>query len=439
MKFDIDVQAGAAPARPRERTRPLSRNPERIAWVVVLGSFLVCVLLSITLPLGLRHYVLYAMESRSSMLQAVNITQNACGTVRFTPPNAAQPTAVGCQEMAFPENSWIETDQSSRAFIEFFDGSTATVYSSSRLLVQQMRQPRFQWSEDTNTIEINQTSGLVLYAPAPAAASGGATGQPVRFTVHTPNFEVTLNEGSYSLEVTGQGSQIVVTFGSAIVRALDGSRAVTVGQGQRLRLAEGQALSDPIPAAQDLVEDGAFEAPIKCPPDDQTVWRCYFDQGGDGGSINGSLNTVTVGDRHALQILRTGAGTNSAITGMRQILNRDVSYFHSLVLSADVRLHYQTLSGGGYLSSEYPLIILLRYRDVDGNELVSVRGFYYQNDNNNPTLNGQQIPVDKWIPYQSGNLLAAPGAKPFYLIDLEIYASGWDYESYISGIRLTVE
>jgi hypothetical protein len=29
--------------------------------------------------------------------------------------------------------------------------------------------------------------------------------------------------------------------------------------------------------------------------------------------------------------------------------------------------------------------------------------------------------------------------KPFRIISLAIYASGWDYESYISGIKLTVE
>ena len=145
-------------------------------------------------------------------------------------------------------------------------------------------------------------------------------------------------------------------------------------------------------------------------------------------------------DRRALHIVRSGAGGTSAITGVHQQINGEISYFSSLVFSADIRLHYQSLSGGGYLSSEYPLIIRLHYRDVNGDEFDAVHGFYYQNDTHNPTRNGEPVPRDQWVPYQTSNLLQSPGiAKPFQLLYIEIYASGCDYESYISNVRLTVE
>jgi hypothetical protein len=29
--------------------------------------------------------------------------------------------------------------------------------------------------------------------------------------------------------------------------------------------------------------------------------------------------------------------------------------------------------------------------------------------------------------------------KPFYILSLQIYASGWDYDSYVSNVRLIIE
>ena len=108
-------------------------------------------------------------------------------------------------------------------------------------------------------------------------------------------------------------------------------------------------------------------------------------------------------------------------------------------LIADVRVHSQSLAGGGILSSEYPLILRMRYRDVYGSEAEWVHGFYIQNTLNNPTNNGERIPADVWVPFESGNLLETLDPKPFYVTTIQIYASGWDYESYVTAVRLIVE
>jgi hypothetical protein len=97
------------------------------------------------------------------------------------------------------------------------------------------------------------------------------------------------------------------------------------------------------------------------------------------------------------------------------------------------------LSGGGVLSSEYPLILRMKYRDVYGSEAEWVHGFYIQNATNNPTNNGEQIPPDLWVPFEAGNLFETLDPKPFFITSLQIYASGWDYDSSVSGVRLVVE
>ncbi len=439
MKFDIEARpTPRAAAFPQPRASSREKRPERMAWLVIFGAFAACLLLTLAVPLTLRYFLLYTAEPRSGTVEAISLTQEGSGTVRLTLPNATVPIAVTADPAPLYENSLIETDQTSRAFVTFFDGSTVQVSPGTRLLVHEMRRPRFQWSELPNTIKIDQTrGGPVRYGVAlPVAHSGNPDGRAVTFIVHTPSFDVSLNAGSYSIEVSTGDSQVVVREGSATVRSLEGENEVAVGQGQRLQVAgRGQPLPSPIPAAQDLISNGDFSGATLNPKQ----WQAFSDQGGDGGNVNGSVGVVTIGDRPAVQILRSGSEQNSAITGIRQAIEKEVSYFSSMVLSADVRLHNQSLSGGGYQSSEYPLIIRITYSDVNGSQAEYVHGFYYQNDQRNPTKDGERIPQDQWVPFETGNLLEGLDPKPFRILSISIYASGWDYESYISGVRLTVE
>lgn len=446
MKLDLNTPNAAVPSpvvvpAPAARVYPLSGNPERVAWLVLFGAFGVCILLAVSVPLLTLQFIRFATEAQSGSLQAVGLTQEGVTPVRVSLPNVALPIAVQ-DPMPVAEGSSISTDptDTSRAFLTFFDSSTATIHPNSQLLLQEMRRPRFAWSERPNTITVEQPRGIVRYAIAPPwPHPGNPDGRAVQFVVRTLHFDAWLNPGSYSIEVTENSSQVIVREGSALVRAKDNSRQVLVGQGQRVVAESGQALADPLPAAQNLIVNGDFSGDINCDPNQSREWKCYVDQGGDEGNVNGSISVVTLDNRRAVRILRTNSGQNSAITGIRQILDKDVSDYRSLKLSADVRLANQSLSGGGYQSTEYPLILRLKYRDVDGNEWDWVRGFYYQNTANNPTRNGEGIPRNIWIPYETSNLLELLNPKPFRLLYLEIYASGWDYESYISSVRLHAE
>ncbi len=437
MKFDIDVPpAPAVSTLPHDQAHAPLKNPERLAWLVLWGAFTVCILLTITLPLGARHFLLYAEEARTSTLEAISLTPGKCGTVSFTPPNATQPSAVTCDNpTSFPEGSLITTDSVSRAFVTFYEGSTAQVKEGSRLTVEEMRQPRFKWSELPNTIQINQERGLVRYGVARAAAhSGNPDGRVMHLEVDTPDFDVALGEGSYSVEVTDSGSQVIVWEGLATIHAREGTREVTVSEGQRIQAAKGQPLPEPVPAAQNLVRDGNFSF-----GEDKSSWDLFTQAGSEGSSANGTITVTSIDERRALRILRADSGSKSADTGVIQQIDRDVSDFRSLNFFAFVRLHNQSLSGGGYLGTEYPLILYMKYRDINGNEHDYVHGFYYQNTEENSTKNGEPVPRDQWIPFETSNLLEMLKPQPFRILYIKIYASGWDYESYVSGVRLTVE
>ncbi len=437
----LEVKVGAAPhVAPQAQTLP--GKPERMAWLVLFAAFFVCIALTLLVPLLGYQFIRFSTESQTASLQAIGVTQDGVIPVRVNVPNASVSLAVKDPAPVSEENIILtEKSDSSRALLTFFDASTATILPDTQLILKDMRRPRFGWSDQPNLVTVEQPRGTVRYGVAPTwQHPGNPDGRPLQFLVRTPQADAWLSPGGdYSVVVNEAGSEIVVREGSAIVRSRDLSRELLVPAGRRVLADKNKRLGDLMPAAKNLLANSDFANAVTCDRNEIGPWTCYSDQGGDGGNVNGSIATVTADDRRAVQIKRTGSNQNSAITGIRQVIDRDVSDFRSLTLLADVRVDSHNLSGGGYLSTEYPLILRIRYKDVNGNEADHIIGFYVQNDTHNPTANGQSIPSGTWVPYDSSNLLARLPVKPFRVISVEVYGSGWDYESYVSNVQLTAE
>ncbi len=436
----LEANSATLPRAATPETHTVNGKPERMAWVVLFGAFFVCIALSLLVPFLGWQFLRFSTIPQTASAETAPVRADQVTPVRVTLPNVALPIAV-IAPTNIPENSRVQTDTTDnvRAILTFFEQSNATIYKDTQIVLTEMRQPQFGMSELPNSLVIEQTRGLAIYAVSPPLALfGNDSARAKQFLVRTPQFDAWLNPGSYTIQVSDSTSQVSVSEGGAVVRSRDGSREYFVGTKQRVVAQTDKPLADPIPAAQDLIVNGDFAEPIDCNPNAQGAWKCYSDQGGDGGDVNGSIGPITLDNRRGIQIKRERSNQNSAITGIRQILDRDVSYYRNLQVSAYVRVENHTLSGGGYLSSEYPLILRVRYRDVNGDEAEYVRGFYIQNDTGNPTANGELEPPGQWIPITSSNLLALP-IKPFRILAIEIYGSGWDYESYISNVQLQAE
>ncbi len=402
------------------------KNPERVAWLVLWGAFIAFLMLCAAIPVGARSYLLFSASPRQALFEWIR------GTPSILEPNMQAPIAVTnvTKAVQIMQGSVIETDANSRGIITFFDGSTLTVFPNTLVTLSMMQAPKFDWGLEPTRIMVEQRRGRIRVSPAPLYAEGGNSARPRVFEVQTPHMVASLREGGYAVDVNTvdtDSSQIVVDYGAANVVAQ--GRSVAVTQRQRTVVTRGNPPLPPMPAAQDLVVNGDF----KDPP--ERGWNSFQDP----IPPVGVADVAMLGDQRAGHIVRTNSNGASARTGIIQTINREVSDLHVLKLYADVRLHYQSLSGGGYMSSEYPLILRLKYRDVNGSEVEWVHGFYYQNTANNPTVNGELVPVDVWYPFESGNLFEIQEFDPFYITTLEIYASGWDYESYVTNVRLVVE
>lgn len=400
------------------------KNPERAAWLVILGAFAVFLVVCATVPLGMRYYLHHATAPQTASLEVID------GTVRVRVPGGAAPIAV-TQSMQLEEGTAIETDETSRGILTFHDGSTTILFPGTQITLREMRVSTFPWGVEPITIVIDQTRGTLRVGAAAQLPKGNEPAPQRQLQVNTPQLTTTLDEGSYRIVVDADQSQVTVTNGNAAVAAQ--GRTVQVGRGQRTVVRPNEPPLAPLPAAQDIIVNGDFADPLP------RGWDDLRDPSNSPGTVPGSAKEATLGDRQTLHIVRTGSNQVSAITGVIQQFNKEVSDYRTMTLATDVRLHAQSLSGGGILSSEYPLILRIKYRDVYGSEAEWVHGFYYQNLTNNPTINGEQVPLDVWIPFESGNLLETLNPRPFFITSLQIYASGWDYDADVTGIRLIVE
>jgi hypothetical protein len=404
----------------------MRKRPERVAWTVLVAAFVTCCILVVSIPLAIRSYLLNATDDQNTRLQVIE------GTVLVQESRKNYLTPV-TESMSLAPGDEVLTDDTSWATLDLFERSHLTLYSNTKVKLDEMQAPRFALSEEPNWIQLDITGGLVRVGRALPGE------RPTRFEVSTPHTNLILEEGSYRIEVTNQGTQVTVVRGQATVEG-NGFR-MRVPHGTRTLMDLSGEPADPLPAARNLVENGSFQAPL------DTTWVT------NTVSLSSSVapprvEVVENGGRRSVRLVRREAddGIHSEVS-IHQNLEQDVRDFVRLEVSLDVLLNFQSLSGGGLLSSEFPIIVRIDYKDLWGTDKFWTHGFFYQNQQGYPIApdpwgrpSGEQIPQGVWYPYESGNLLELLGDnRPAYITGLTIYASGWNYDSQVSEIQLIAE
>jgi len=392
------------------------RDPQKIAWAILFASFFVFCTLAVTIPLTIRWWIITATTSHDAALEVIN------GTVLVR--DKGFPPDVGVTDQReIPEGSVIRTDANSKALLTFFDDSRVTIFPNSEVRLIRARSPSFGLSPEPNKIALEQSAGRVRVGPAVP------TSRPTDWQLKTPHSEISLSEGSYSVIVSNEASEIAVRRGEATVEAE--SETTILPPGRRVVVALGEGPSDLLPAARNLIVNGDFSR-------DFFGWRTYSTSGREGME-GGEVELTTLEGRQVLRLHRQAEEGVHTEVGITQEIDQDVSDYLSLQLRLDVRVNSHSLGGGGYLSSEYPVIVLIDYEDEYGSAAHWYHGFYCQNVHNNPTLNGEEIRCEVWYPYEETNLLEILDPPPFYIKSVQVYASGWNYESLVAEVGLLVE
>ncbi|MBC7237472.1 MAG: hypothetical protein H5T69_16645 [Chloroflexi bacterium] len=400
----------------------MRRNPQHVAWTVLILSFLIFCVLSIGGPLGIRWYIAHAERRNEATVESL------LGTVVVEPPVGRESVPLGKgQSMSVPEGTTIRADETSEAVITFFDHSFMRLFPGTMVRLEMMRSPRFAAGRVTPFIRMVLQNGRVSLG---TALSGEL---PTELRLETLHAVAYLDaDGSYAALALNDRSEFTVN-NRGRARIIAAGQEIILGPRKRTEVLLGQPPAQAMDAARNLVLNSDFRKSLE-------GWRVYNDQGTDGGTVDGTVRQVIDGGRPAVLFQRTGGDGNHCETVLEQTLDQQLpDPVTSLIVRATVKVRYQSLAGGGYLSSEYPLMIRLTYRDVYDSEAEWVQGFYYRADPNTPTMYGQQIPQDRWVLFESPNLIEALPVTPYRLIRLRVYASGWDYESLISDINVIVE
>ena len=404
----------------------MHKNPERIAWTMLGAAFAVFCVLVIGIPLGIRSYLLNATEDQDARLQRIE------GTLLVQKAKGSVPIGV-IEAATLSPGDKVILDATSRATLDLFERSHVTLYSNTDVELPHMQAPHFGISDRPNRITLDLIGGL---ARVGVALPGE---RDTEFRVLTPHTTISLEEGSYRIEVTNQATQVTVVRGEAKM-ALKTSPFVLL-QGMRTKVDLTGVPADPLPAAQDLIENGDFQQPLATGWVTNTVVLT-------SAVKPPAAKEVEDGGRRAVCLVRREPDEgNHTEVSIQQKLDQDVRDFDRLEVALDVKLNFQSLSGGGQLSSEFPIIVRLDYKDLWGNDKFWTHGFYYQNRAGYPIApdpwgrpTGEQIPQGVWFPYESSNLMELLGENlPAHVTGLTMYASGWNYESLVSEIQLIVE
>ena len=177
-------------------------------------------------------------------------------------------------------------------------------------------------------------------------------------------------------------------------------------------------------------------------------WGCFNEQ---DDLPRGVYALENLQGRSVLRLLRTDRASSHGETRCLQPIipeNRDVTQFNYLELEASFMVDYQSLPDCGIRGSECPLMLYMTYKDTSGEDREWYQGFYYSSDPSvsypprceSCTQDHLLINGKVWYTFETGNLffILPPTARPAQIKSVEFYASGHQYDVYVSEIMLSV-
>lgn len=388
---------------------------ERRAWVVLWVAFATFSVLLVSTVKLTSEYVNGAVVDLTARVEA------APKLTGIRPLGSAE-TLVVQGERDLSEGTLIEVARGGSLRLRLFDQSLVAVSSAASLELAQMDVGRFIPRKE---VVLNQQDGAVQYQPTGEAR------------INVPNGQVVLNGGDHTVWVQGDRTTILSYAGEARVETDGGSS--TVRAGQKVEIGPDRRLSDVTERGTELLMNGNFARRYQ-------DWQEYDVNNGGTRDRPGERRLVRDpsplgGILDALQVVRESVAQTHGETGLRQPLSVDVSGYRRLQVEALVRVDRASLSGGGNLGFEYPMMLRLAYEGVPVDSRPDwVQGFYYANPDQQPVRNATTVPRGEWVQYRSPNLLdQEEGRRPVRLLSFEVMGQGHTYDARVAAVRLVAD
>jgi hypothetical protein len=431
-------------------------TPERLAWGVVLMAFAVFCVIFLTATIGLYYFFFQSSIPMQTTLQVGR------GIVGVREAGEAEQSERSHRSLS--RGVTITTDRAdslSQASISFHDPNQesrliaiVTLKSDTSLRVRAAARPRFEWASGTYQIDLLDFSGeLDVYIAE-------ALGREIEVNIRTlrGTWIALSDSGRYVASATDSQTRLTNRQGEAVIISPDQSVARSVPEGQRAIISstlQGTITMEPVtrnllanselqtftPAMPVLPQETSDS--LQLPID----WSCTL-----GSNLpRGHYRTDYAPDgRPGFRMVRgEGATSHGEVRCEQRIGNSrrgvDVTGFDRLSLQTTLYINYQSLSVCGVEASECPLMLRIDYVDINGVEREWYRGIYARLDPGEHRFRCDScfqehvlIHEKIWYIFDSGNLFEVipSEARPASISDVIFYASGHQYDVFVSDIVL---
>ncbi len=418
----------------------MRKNPERLAWIVLLISFFICVGLAVFVPLGGRWYVLNARIGQNVTLEVQHPPLRVILAGRGQPVSVAKDPDDEIPERTIV-GTWPTTSGRLVVHAPYAKGpiiTTVQIYGNTEVVLLSARSPLFPASRLPHKTVLEVKAGRVRI---------NVSDENDRNTIvelHTSQGIIVLTEGSYEVKVNKVTTEVVVCDGQANVFD-DAKYIVSLGPAERAIIGGEQVIT--LSAPRDLILNSHFGDPLG------DIWNRYSKDIEFEGESGGEILRAEIEGRSAVVITREGIG--HAETGITQQLDVDIRSFSTLQLYLTLRIEEQNLPICGSEGSECPVMVRIDYQDANGVDKEWLQGFYLQSadasSSGNPTVCRTcptrnphiQVLEGTWYPYLSPNLIpllsSQDGQAPTSIKAVTIYASGHTYKSMVAEVELLAQ
>jgi hypothetical protein len=427
------------------------RNPQAVAWIVLLtGAVMFCVLCVVSTA-GARWFL---FDSEVSLTIRLTVSR---GRVDLRLPDG---TDIGVNRERFIDtpNAVMETDITSQGYLTFEDNYSrqvvATVYllQDSSLTLRKSTGPRFDWGSNGHEIVLDSPGGR-FYVQVEADS-----GRPLTVEIAAPTGGARLGgPGLARVEVSDRQVQMHVEAGQGTLRGRDGNslllEAGTLGavrapedENGDQRVSVTQAPYQVLNARFGSLDD------IDVNPALPVGWGCTS-RANRQNEPQGSVARTYFDQQVVLRMLRAGEGLDHAESRctysfeLAPRLSQDVSGYSSLAIRAWIRIHHQDVTTCGIRGSECPIMLELEYlapgSDPD-QPMFWRHGFYAirpPTDDNPLSCDTclqehEKLNAGAWYIYDSGDLFRAlpENRRPVRITQLSVYASGHAYDAVVGDL-----
>ncbi len=424
------------------------KDPGRLAWTVLIISFIIFCLLSTAVYVAVRWFLL---DSSVPLTATLHVARNTV-TVRATLGDTVEQAERGVRLIS--HNVRLATDSGSQGYLTFTDPYTqieiasVVLHHDSALTLLEAYQPRFEFSQDRYVILIGDTLGEIDVEIAPNVS------REILLNVASPLGDMRMSQRGKYL-INSQEDQLSVWNRAGNVFAISpDAQARAIPEGLQGHIIAGSAEIVIDQSLVDILPDSAFDA---LNPGNQTLsseWGCYTEKE-DPNSPDGVYAREILNDTSVMHISRFEmvgqAASNHGEIGCYQWPNTftdplPITAYDYLELRASMMIRYQSLPMCGERSSECPVMLKINYVTAEGLHQDWIHGFYarFEQASGYPlrcdtcSLEHERLTPNTWYTFSSGNLLQLlPAAqRPVAILNVGFYASGHQFEVLLGEVAL---